>query len=111
ELSQHLRCRLGARHPPIKFDDVTKFARERTATGELHADKQIVFEFEQVEPRDRRLGDINLILGGAKVAGALACFPGSDEVSNDPLRFAQHPEVGRSIDVWAGANVWPTDRN
>ena len=40
ELSQHLRCRLGARHPAVQFDDVTEFARERAAAGELHADEQ-----------------------------------------------------------------------
>ena len=60
ELGEHLRGRLGPRHPAVKLDDVAELAGERAAARELHAEIEIVFELEQVEARHRRLGDVDL---------------------------------------------------
>ena len=55
QLGQHLIIGLGPRHTSVELDDVAEFAGERTAAGELHADREVMFEFEQIEPRDRAL--------------------------------------------------------
>ncbi len=75
EFRQHLRRRLGARHPAVQFDDVAELAGERTAARELHADIEIAVEFQQVEARDRRLAHIDLEFLGLEHALARARPP------------------------------------
>jgi hypothetical protein len=99
ELGKHLRVGLGARHPPVKLDDVAKLAGERAAARELHADVEIVVEFQQIEARDRRLGHVDLKFLRLELSFARARFPGFDEFADDVLGFAEDAKVGRLIEM------------
>ncbi len=46
QLRQHLRVGLGARHPPVKLDNVAKLAVERTTPRKLHADVEVMIELQ-----------------------------------------------------------------
>jgi hypothetical protein len=65
---------LGARRTAVELDDVAEFAGERTAARELNADIEILLELEQVEARDRGLGDIDLELDRLERALAVAAL-------------------------------------
>src|SRR5579864_6755827 len=60
ELGEHLFRHLGARNPAVKLDDVAELTHERAAARELHGRIDVVPFLQQVEARDRGLGDVNL---------------------------------------------------
>ena len=92
ELGEHLGVGLGARHPPVELDDVAELAGERAAARELHADVEIVVEFQQIEARDRRLGHVDLKFLRLELPFARARFPGFDEFVDDVLRLRRGRE-------------------
>ena len=83
ELREHLRVGLGARHAPVELDDVAELAGERAAARELHADVQVVVEFQEIEARDRRLGHVDLKFLRLELPFTRARFPGFDEFVDD----------------------------
>src|SRR5262245_1552749 len=97
ELSQHLRVGLGAGHAAVKLDDVAELAVERATARELNADVEIVAEVEEVETGDGALGDVDLELLALEAAAIGTRAPGLNELVEDALRFAEHPEISRLI--------------
>ena len=100
ELRQHLGVGLGARHAAVKLNNVAKLAGERTAARELHANMEIIVEFQKIEARDRRLGDVGLKLLRLELAFARACIPRLDETVDDVLGFTNDAKIGGFIEVW-----------
>src|SRR5918994_6304292 len=97
QLGQHLFVGLGARYATVQFDNIAELAGEGAAARELHAYAEIVFELQQIEPRDRALGDVNLELGGLEDTGARALVHGSDKVADDVLDLAEDPKIRFTI--------------
>ena len=93
ELCEHLCVGLGAWHAPVKFDDVAELAGERAAARELHADVEIVVEFQEIEARDRRLGDVDLKFLRLEDAFVRARFPGFDKFVDNSFGFAEDLKV------------------
>src|SRR5262245_34953018 len=90
EFGEHLGCRLGPWHTPVKLDDVAKLACERTAARELDADIQIVIEFKKVETGNGGPGHVGLEFLRLEDSLAHARFPGFNKPVNDTLCFAKH---------------------
>ena len=109
ELGQHLRMGLGARRAAVKLDDVAELAGERTAARELHADIEILLELEQIEARDRRLGDVDLEFLRLEQALAVAAIPGGDEFLDDVLGLADDAEIRRGIAMRTRADIGAAD--
>ena len=97
EFAQNLLDGLGAWYAAVELDDVAELAVERAAAGKLHADMEVLVEFEQVPARHRRGGDVgleaNALVGAAAQAGAPVC----DEGVEQPLGLAKYLEVGGSV--------------
>ncbi len=96
EFAKYLIVRLGARRAAIELDDVAELAGERTAARELHADVEIMLEFQEIEARHRRLGHVDLEFLGDEQALAGALLPGLDELRDDILDFAKDAEIRAS---------------
>ena len=101
ELGEHLRMSFGPRCAAIELDDIAELAREWAAARELHADVEILVEFQKVEARNRRFGHIDLEFRRFKSTLALALLPGRDEFVEDSLSLADHAEIRRSVTVRA----------
>ncbi len=99
QFGQHLIVRLGTRRAAIELDDVAKFAGERATARELHADIQILLELQEVEARDRRLGDVDGKFRRHEQALALALVPRRDEFVDDAFDFAENPKIRAFIAV------------
>ena len=56
-------------------------------------------ELQQIEARDRRLGDVDLEFLRLELPFARARFPGFDEVADDALGFAEDAKIGRLIEM------------
>ena len=93
QLVQHLRIGLGAGHAPVKLDNVAELAGERAAARKLHADVKIMLDLQEIESRNRGLGDVDGELFGLEDAVAGARIPGRDELVDDALGFAEHLEI------------------
>src|SRR6516162_5881247 len=111
ELGEHLRRRLGTRHPAVELDDVAELAQERAAARELHADIHVVLELQQIEARDRRLGDVGLEFRCLEYALAVTATPSGDELVDDALRLAEHLEISGGIDLRARGRIGAADRD
>src|SRR4029077_2350171 len=111
QLGQHLIIGLGSRHTSVELDDVTEFAGERTAAGELHADREVIFELEQIEPRDRALADVDLKFGCLEYAVLRSAVDRRDEVGHDLLGLADDLEVRFAIDMRTGGRIRPPHGN
>ena len=109
KFGEHLPRCLGARHAAVQFDDVTKFAGERTPARILHADVQIVLELEQIEARNRRQRHVDGEFRGDETPGPFAGIPGGDEFADDAFDLAEHPEIRGNVNMWAGRWVRPAD--
>src|SRR3954452_5313336 len=101
ELDQDLRVRFGPRNASVELDDVAELAGKRTAAGILHAEIEVVLEFEQVETRHRRLGDVGLEFRRGEDAGPRAAVPSRNEFVDDALGLTEHPEIRACINMWA----------
>src|SRR2546430_12863919 len=97
EFSQHLRVGLGPRHTAIELYDVAELTRERAPARILHANVKVLVEFEQVEARQRCLGDVDLKFLRLENAGTFAALPSTDEILDNVLGLAEHLEVGRTV--------------
>ena len=109
KLGKHLVVRLGARRPAVKLDDVAELASERAAARELHPDVKVLLEFQQIEARHRRLGDVDLEFLGHKHALAAALLPGRDELPDDVLDFAKNTEICAVVAVRTGRCIGTTN--
>ena len=99
EFREHLGVGLGARHAPVKLDDVAELARERAAARELHADVQVVVKFQEVEAGDRRLGHVDLKFFRFELPFTRPRFPGFDEFVDNPFGFAEDAKICRLIEM------------
>ena len=67
--------------------------------GELHANVEIVVEFQEVEARDRRLSHVDLEFFRLEQPVARARLPGFDESVDDALRFAEDAKIRCFIEM------------
>src|SRR5262249_30372667 len=109
QLGQHLIIGLGPRHTSVELDDVAEFAGERTAAGELHADGEIIFELEQVEPRGRALASGDWKLARLESDASAPAMARRDEVGHDVLGLADDLEIRFAIDMRTGGRIRPPD--
>ena len=65
----------------------------------MHADMEIVIEFQEVEARDRRLGHVGLKFLGLELPFACAGFPGLNEIVDNMFGFTNDPKVGSLIEM------------
>jgi len=68
-----------------------------------------VAKVEEIEAGHRRLGHVGLEFGRGEHAGPRAVLPRSDEFANNPFRFAEHLEVGCTIDMGARSGIGAAD--
>src|SRR5581483_8111696 len=101
EFGENLIVRFGTRRAAVQLDDVAELAGKRTAARELHADIEILLEFQEIEARYRRLGDVDLEFRGHEHAFAIAPLPSGDEVIDDVFDFAKDPEIRSFVTVRA----------
>ena len=80
-------------------------AGEGAAARVLHTKINIVLEFEQVETRHRRLGDVGLELGRCEDARPGAALPGRNELVNDSFSLAEHLKIGSGVNVGTRGGV------
>src|SRR4030081_809088 len=93
QLSENLIVGFGARHATIQLDDIAELAGERAAARILHADEEIMIEFDQIVTRHRALRDVDLEFLGDEHALALAPHPSGDKMRNDFLGLPDHLKV------------------
>jgi len=72
----------------------------------LNADMKIVVEFQEIETRDRRLGDVSLKF----FRSMLTRFPGVIESPHNMLGFTNDPKIGGLIEVGTRCNPGPPRR-
>src|SRR6266852_8382870 len=89
EFRKHLCVRFCSRHAAVKFDNIAKFAIERTPARKLNADIDVMIALEQIEARNRAFRDVDLKLGGFKNACFDAAAPGRHKLINDPLGLSE----------------------
>ena len=109
ELGEHLLRRLGARHPPVQFDDVAELAGERTAARELHAGVDIIAGLEQIEARGPTGRDISLELLCLEHTAPRAGVPGAHEFIDQPFELTDHPNIRVDIGMRRRRHVRTTD--
>ena len=102
---------LGARHAPVKLDDVAELAGERAAARELHADVEVIVEFQEIEAGDRRLGYVDLKFLRLEPPFARTRLPGFDEFVDDPFGFAEDKKIRRLIELRSRGDARPADSN
>ena len=90
---------------------MSQIAGERTTARELHADIEILLELQQIEARDRRLGDVDGKFRRHEQTAALALVPRRDEFVDDAFDFAQHPKIRAFIAVRARSRVRSADHD
>ena len=99
EFREHLGVGFGAWHATVKLDDVAELAGKWAAARELHADVEIVVEFQEIEAGDRRLGHVDLKFLRLEQPLARARLPGFDEFVDDALCFAEDAKIRRLIEM------------
>src|SRR5690242_4520226 len=101
QLGEHLRMGFGSRRAAIELDDVAELAREWATARELHADIEILVEFQKVVARNWRFGHIDLEFRRLKSTLALPLLPGRDEFVEDAFSLANHAEIRSRVAVRA----------
>ena len=99
EFREHLGVGLGARYATVELDDVAELAGERAAARKLHADVEIVVEFQEIEAGDRRLGHVDLKFLRLELPFARPRFPGFDEFVDNSLGLAEDAKIRRLIEM------------
>ena len=95
ELRQQLAGAFGSGLPSVDGDDVAEFALERTSARELHRHRGILPELEQIEPWERRLADIGLVLDNVEPFGGAALNIGGN-LRENLVGLADHDVVRQS---------------
>src|SRR5215831_18171184 len=111
EFGEHLCVSFGARHASVKLDDVAKLAGKWAAARELHANVEIVVEFQEVEARDRRLSHVDLEFFRLEQPVARARLPGFDEFVDDALCFAEDAKIRCFVEMRARCDGGPSNNN